>query len=179
MVLNRNSMVRFSLVACLMLLATLVFASTDITRDELKSLDEQVQDIKSDVLNLTTELSLLEEKLLFPSNTQLALFISIGNEKFSLDSVQIKLDNQVVAKHLYTFRELEALQAGGVQRIFTGNIGTGDHELVVSVNGKAVTGGDYRRSTTYTVKKEVGPKFLEIKIAGSGSAQQDITIQDW
>ena len=94
--------------------------AAEVSKEQIKGLDEQVQDIKKDVLELTSELSLLEEKLLFPSNTQVSLFVSLSGDKdFILDSVQIKMDNKVVAHYLYTFKELEALKAGGVQRIYT------------------------------------------------------------
>ena len=92
--------------------------AAEVTKEQIKGLDEQVQDIKKDVLNLSTELARLEEKLLFPSNTQVSLFISMHEgDDFRLDSVQLKLDEKVVAQHLYSFRELEALQSGGVQRL--------------------------------------------------------------
>ena len=106
--------------------------AAEVTQEQIKGLDEQVQDIKKDVLDLTSELSRLEEKLLFPSNTQVSLFVSVaGDEGFVLDSVQIKMDNKVVAHHLYTFKEIEALRAGGVQRIYTGNIKTGDRTFKI------------------------------------------------
>jgi hypothetical protein len=161
------------------LLAGSVFAN-EVTRDQIKGLDEQVQDIKKDVLNLTSELTRLEEKLLFPSNTQVSLFISMNaGDDFRLDSVQLKLDEKVIAQHLYTFRELEALQMGGVQKIYTGNIKTGEHNLVVSYIGKAAAGGEYKRSASYKVVKQVGPKFVEIKIAGPDVIEKDIKFRDW
>jgi len=166
----------------LILATTLSFAihAEEVSRDQIKGLDEQVQDIKKDVLNLSSELARLEEKLLFPSNTQVSLFVSMNEgDDFRLDSVQIKLDNKVVAQHLYTFRELEALQQGGVQRLYTGNIKTGAHELVVSYIGKAPAGGEYKRSGKYSVSKEVGPKFVEITIAGPEATEQDIRFRDW
>jgi len=162
----------------IMLLATAVLAE-EVTRAQIKGLDEQVQDIKKDVLELTTELTRLEEKLLFPSNTQVSLFVSlVEGADFRLDSVQLKLDEQVVAHHLYTFRELEALRSGGVQRAFTGNIKSGDHALVFSFIGKSNAGDEYSQSATYTVNKAVGPKFVEIKLAGPGSSES-ITFRDW
>jgi len=157
-----------------------VAIAEQVSRDQIKGLDEQVQDVKKDVLNLTSELSRLEEKLLFPSNTQVALFVSLNKEDdFRLDSVQIKLNNKVVAHHLYAFRELEALHRGGVQKIYTGNIKTGEHNLVVSFVGKAPAGGEYRRSASYKVNKSVGPKFVEIKIAGPAIDDKGIHFQDW
>jgi hypothetical protein len=147
------------------------------SREQFKGLDEQVQDIKSDVLGIASELNRLEEKLLYPSGTQVAMFVSlVKGEKFRLDSVGIQLDGKPVAYHVYSFKELEALQKGGVQRIYVGNIGTGPHQLQVSVAGKS-TSGDYRRDATATITKDVGPKLVEIKLAGPGSAS-DIEIRD-
>lgn len=154
--------------------------AAEVTREQIKGLDEQVQDIKKDVLDLTSELSRLEEKLLFPSNTQVSLFVSVaGDEDFILDSVQIKMDNKVVAHHLYTYKEIEALRAGGVQRIYTGNIKTGDHQMVASFIGRSKSGNEYQRSENFTVTKAVGPKFVEMQISGSSPSDQTISFKDW
>src|SRR5574342_465482 len=106
----------------------------EISREQIKGLDEQVQEIKTDVLGIAAELNQLEEKLLYPSNTQVAVFVSLaGGETFRLDSVEIQLDGQPVAHHLYTYKELEALRKGGVQRIYAGNARSGEHDLQVLV----------------------------------------------
>ncbi|MBB5212381.1 hypothetical protein [Microbulbifer hydrolyticus] len=163
------------------LLSLSVLASAqNVSREEIRGLDEQIQDVKKDVISLTSELNRLEEKLLFPSNTQAAFFISLADgasgEEFSLESVEVKLGNQVVAHHLYTYREIEALQQGGVQRIHTANVQTGAHPLVVSYLGKSKSGKEYRGTASYSVDKAVGPKFVEIQIAGTQSA---INFKDW
>jgi len=168
----------------ILFLLLLFFASHShaepVTKEQIKGLDEQVQDIKKDVLELTSQLTLLEEKLLFPSNTQVSLFVALkGDEDFILDSMQIKMNNKVVAQHLYTFKELEALRAGGVQRIYTGNIKTGDHQLVASFIGRTKSGTEYQRSETFTVTKAVGPKFVEIQIAGDTASDQNLNFKDW
>lgn len=178
-VMIMRSITKWLVVWLVCLVTTNAFAE-DISRDQIKGLDEQVQDIKKDVIDLTAELSRLEEKLLFPSNTQVSIFISVSEgDAFRLDTVQVKLDNAIVAHHLYNFRELEALQKGGVQKIYVGNVKTGDHELVVSFAGKAPAGGDLQRSSSYKLNKDVGPKFVEVKIAGSASGAQEIQFKDW
>src|SRR5689334_18815792 len=106
----------------------------DAPREQIKGLDEQVQEIKTDVLAIAAQLNQLEEKLLYPTDTQIAIFVSVvKGEKFRLDAVDIELDGKSVAHHLYTFKELEALQKGGVQRIYVGNVRTGEHPLHVTV----------------------------------------------
>jgi hypothetical protein len=146
----------------------------EISREQIKGLDEQVQEIKSDVLGIAAELNQLEEKLLYPSNTQVAVFVSlVSGETFRLDSVEIQLDGKPVAHHLYTFKELEALQKGGVQRIYTGNVLSGEHDLQVSVIGKTGGGTDFQKSERFKVTKDVGPRIVEISLAA-----QSITLND-
>jgi hypothetical protein len=140
----------------------------DISRDQIKGLDEQVQEIKSDVLGIAAELNQLEEKLLYPSNTEVAVFVSLASgETFRLDSVEIEVDGKAVAHHLYTFKELEALRKGGVQRIYTGNIRTGEHNLKISVLGKSAGGSDFQETESFKVNKDVGPKIVEISLAAN------------
>lgn len=104
----------------------------------MRSLDDQVQQIKSDVLDIATELNLLEEELLFPSNTQLAVFIALEPENaMRLDAVELSVNGQPATHYIYSFKELEALQQGGVQRLYTGNLPRGAHSLDVHLVGKS------------------------------------------
>ncbi len=155
-------------------LLTCAAHAEEVSKEQIKGLDEQVQDIKTDVLGIAAELNQLEEKLLYPSNTQVAVFVALaGGEKFRLDSVEIQLGGKPVAQHLYTFKELEALQKGGVQRIYTGNITTGEHDLQVTLIGKS-GGTDIRRTQSFKVVKDVGPKIVEITLA-----ERAISLKDW
>jgi hypothetical protein len=146
----------------------------EVSRQQIKGLDEQVQEIKSDVLSIAAELNQLEEKLLYPSNTQVAIFVSLAaGESFRLDAVEIKLDGKPVATHLYTFKELEALQKGGVQRIYTGNVRTGAHDLQVSLTAKATGGDMVRKTENFTLDKDVGPRIVELSLAADAIAYKD------
>ena len=139
-----------------------------VTKEQIKGLDEQVQDIKKDVLGISTELNLLEEKLLFPSNTQISIFVSLADGvAFEPDAIKLKLDDKDVADHIYSFKEVDALKRGGVQRVFTGNVQTGDHNVQVSVIGKAGN-ADKTDTASHTVTKGIGPEFVEIRLTNSG-----------
>jgi len=152
----------------------------DNYREQMKGLDEQVQEIKSDVLGIAAELNGLEEKLLYPSNTQVALFIALeSGDAVRLDAVQIQIDGQPVARYIYSYQELEALKKGGVQRIYTGNVPTGAHDLAVSVMGKLAGGSDYAETGHFTVNKGVEPKLVGIKLTGPDSGRPAIEIGDW
>jgi hypothetical protein len=144
-------------------------SAQDVSKEQMRSLDEQVQEIKSDVLSIASELSHLEERLLYPSNTQVSVFVSLAeSEALQLDSVQIQIDGEPVAHHIYSFKELEALQKGGVQRIYTGNIPTGEHRIDVSVAGKLASSGEFSESESFSFSKDVEPKLVEITLDGSG-----------
>jgi hypothetical protein len=160
-------------------LATLLLASVgvqaeEVSREQIKGLDEQVQDIKSDVLSIAADLNRLEEKLLYPSHTQVAVFLSLQvGETFRLDSVELELEGEPVAHHLYSFKELDALRRGGVQRLYTGNVRTGEHELRVTFLGKTAGGSELQRTESHQLHKDVGPGLVEISLA-----QQSITFKD-
>jgi len=149
-------------------------------QQELRGLDEQVQEVKSDVLSIAAELNQLEDKLLYPSGTQVAIFIALAKgDQMRLDAVRLEIDGQLVAHYIYSFKELEALRKGGVQRIYVGNVTMGDHQLNVLVDGKLKTGADFSRTEHFTFHKEVKPKFVELTMAGPDAGKTPITLGEW
>ncbi len=145
------------------------------------SLDENIQSLKQDVIALNRDLFVLEEELLYPANTQLAVFVSLDvGEFFKLDSVQLKVDDKIVSNYLYTQREVDALHRGGIQRLYMGNLKAGDHELVAVYTGMGPQGRDYRRGASLVVNKNLGAKFVELKIVDNPSSEQpDFVIREW
>jgi hypothetical protein len=164
----------------LLLIAAQGVMAQDLAMGDTRSLDGQVQEIKSDVLDIAAELRVLEERLLYPSNTQLAVFVTLASEEsFRLDSVQIAIDGEPAAHYIYSFKELEALQKGGVQRIYTGNVPTGEHEIGVTVAGKLANGKDFSETGSFVFAKDVEPKAVGITLAGPGGGRSGIRIGDW
>lgn len=148
---------------------------------EFRSLDQEVQELKKDVVELNKDLFVLEEELLFPANTQVAVFVSLDvGEFFAVDSVTLKIDDKEVANYLYTAREAEALMRGGVQRMYVGNLKVGKHELVAFFTGKGTHERDYKRGATLSFEKGIGAKYLELKINDrQRRAQPEFEIKDW
>jgi len=146
-----------------------------------RMLDEEVQDLKKEVMELNRDLFLLEEELLFPSSTQVSVFVSLDvGTLFGLDSIQIKIDDKVVSNYLYTKHERDALKRGGIHRIYTGNLKNGEHELVALIVGTGPKGRDYRRGTQLKFGKKLGPKFIELKILDDQQSQQpDFLFKQW
>ena len=145
------------------------------------ALDTRVQEAKADVIRLNRDLLVLEEELLFPANTQVALFVSMDVGKlFDLESVQIKLDDKVVANYLYTPLEVEALHRGGVQRVFVGNLKTGEHAIDAFFTGKGPHERDYRRATTLKFDKTTEAKYIELRIKDSqAKLQPEFEVKVW
>ena len=148
---------------------------------DTRGLDQEVQDLKKDVVDLNRDLFVLEEELLFPANTQVAVFVSVDvGDFFALDSLSVKIDNKEVANYLYTPREAEALLKGGVHRVYLGNLKVGGHELVALFSGKGPNERDYQRGATLKFEKGIGAKYLELKINDRQRRQQpEFEIKDW
>jgi hypothetical protein len=146
-----------------------------------RGLDEQIQGLKKEVIDLNKDLFMLEEELLFPANTQVAVFVSMDvGDFFGLDSVTLKIDNREVSNYLYTPRETAALVKGGVQRLYLGNLKAGQHELVAFFSGKGPNDRDYSRGASIKFEKGIGAKYLELKISDKARRQQpEFEIRDW
>ena len=145
------------------------------------SLDDRVQAAKADVIRLNRDLLVLEEELLFPANTQVAVFVSMDvGLLFDLDSVQIKLDDKVVSTYLYTPLEVQALHRGGVQRVYLGDLRAGSHEIVAFFTGKGPHDRDYKRATTIKFDKTTDPKYIELQIKDvQQKLQPEFDVKVW
>jgi hypothetical protein len=154
---------------------------SDAPPADFKTLDQEIQDAKKDVIELNKDLFVLQEELLFPSNTQVAVYVSMDvGTFFALDSVTLKIDNKEVKNYLYTAREAEALLKGGVQELYLGNLKVGKHELVAFFTGKGPMDRDYKRGATINFAKSVGAKYLELKITDRVTKHQpEFKIKDW
>jgi hypothetical protein len=165
-------------------LALAVVASAATSPGEPKqadSVDLDVQTLKKELVGLNKDLFKLEEELLYPASTQVAVFVSVDvGTFFALDSVTLKVDDKEVANYLYTEREVQALHRGGVQRLFLGNLKAGEHELIALFTGKGPHERDYRRGTTLRIEKGVGASYIELKISDRvASLQPEFVVKVW
>src|SRR5260370_34210382 len=103
---------------------------------------------------------------MYPSDTHLAVFVSLAHgETLRLDAVQIQIDGHLATHYIYSFKELDALRKGSVQRVYSGNIATGTHEIEASVSAKIANEKDYTRTESLPFRKETKPKLLRVMIA--------------
>ena len=149
--------------------------------DTFSTLDADIQDMKQLLLELNRDLFLLEEELLFPANTQVAVFVSMDvGDFFDLDSVQIKLDDKDVSNYLYTTREVDALISGGVHQLCLGNLKAGEHALIAIFTGEGPHAREYRRGASLVFEKGIGPKYIELTISDREQAlQPEFVVREW
>jgi hypothetical protein len=99
---------------------------------------------------------------------------------FQLDSVQVKLDDKVVANYLYTALEVDALHRGGVQRVYLGDLKAGPHEIVAFFTGKGPHDRDYKRASTIKFDKSTEPKYIELQIKDvQQKLQPEFDVKVW
>ena len=146
-----------------------------------RGVDQDVQVLKKQLVDLNRDLFKLEEELLYPASTQVAVFLSVDvGTFFALDSVTLKVDDKEVAHYLYTDREVEALHRGGVQKLYVGNLKAGPHEIVAFFSGKGPHDRDYRRGATLRFDKQVGAKYVELRISDQmASLEPEFMVREW
>jgi hypothetical protein len=156
-------------------------AAATTAPEDRSLLDSEVQSLRREVVDLNRDLFMLEEDLLFPASTQVAVFVSMDvGTFFAVDSVQLKVDDKEVANYLYTEREQEALKRGGVQRLWLGNLKAGEHEITAFFVGQGPHERDYKRGTTLQVEKGVGAKYVELRISDKASKlQPEFVVKVW
>ncbi|NNJ71846.1 MAG: AraC family transcriptional regulator [Enterobacterales bacterium] len=148
---------------------------------ETDTLASKTEALKAKVIELNRDLFLLEEDLLHPASTRIALYVSMDSgQLFQLESVKIKLDGEAITSFLYTQRDLEALQRGAIQPLYMDNIASGEHELVALFTGMGPNNRPYKRAVSLKFNKDTTEKAFEIKILDDSSSQQpEFKVKAW
>lgn len=163
-------------------LAMLLMTAAAVAQDaEFLLLDEETRRLKQEVLQLNADLLALQEKVLFPPETQVSVFLTMDvGDFFALDFVRLQLDGEEVTDHLYDESEIHALLKGGAQRLYIGNVSAGPHELVALYHGTGPHEREYLRGATLRFDKQDGIKLLELRIADNeASLRPDFQIKAW
>ncbi len=164
-------------IICILMLSSLSFQ----TVASPEKIDSQLQVLKKEVMQLNRQLFILEEELLYPSSTQLAVFLSVDvGQYFVIDNVELKIDGETMTHYLYTVREQKALARGGVQRLYMGNLQSGEHQLTAIFNGVGPNQRPLQRATSITFNKVKEVKNIELSIKDDESKQQaQFSAREW
>ena len=141
----------------------------------------RLEALKKEVLSVNRDLFILEEDLLFPASTQLAVYLSVDvGHFFALDNVKLKIDDKDVTHYLYTKNDIDALYRGAIQKLYLGNVSTGKHEVVAVVIGLGPRKRAYKRAIAFEFEKSSEAKALEIQLRDDTRKQQPrLNIVEW
>lgn len=155
--------------------------SSEDALNTVKHLSREIQALKASVVTLNKDLRLMEEELLFPSSTQCSVFVSLDiGEFFTLESIKLKIDNKLVATHLYSVKQRNALARGGVQRLHITNLNEGLHTVSAFFTGIGPNGRPYKRAANLDFTKGKGSQYLELAIIDDLAKQEPIfKIKQW
>lgn len=172
----------FILAAFFMLTTAPAISAAETADDDNAELAGEISNLKEKVIDMNRDLFILQEELLFPARTQVAVFLSVDSGAFfKLDSVELRLDDKAVTHYLYTDHQREALARGGIQRLWTGNIKSGEHELVAFFKGLNQDGRPLERAAAIEFAKDDDtPAMLELKIIDADSDMRaHFSIEQW
>jgi hypothetical protein len=149
--------------------------------ENLNAIVTEAEKIKKGIIELNQRLYQFEEELLYPSNTQLAVFLSYAeNIAFVLDSVELSLDDKLVSSSLYQESELSALKNGGIQRIYLGSLEDGKHKLAVQFNGKGRNDRYFRRKKALNFVKEEQARFIQLIVSEDRTTGEPLfKVKQW
>jgi hypothetical protein len=149
--------------------------------ENLGRIVQEAEKIKKDIIELNRRLYQFEENLLYPSNTQLAVFLSYAeNTAFVLDSVELRLDDKLVSSSLYQESELTALKNGGIQRIYLGSLEDGKHKLTVQFNGQGRNDRYFRRKKALNFIKEEQARFIQLIVSEDRTTSEPLfKVKQW
>jgi len=145
------------------------------------SVPADLQDLKSDILNLNREITQLESELLYPSSSAAILLGVNAGSRVRLVDINLSVDDQHVGYHAYSEQETAALGKGGLHRVFMGNFASGQHTLKAVINGYDARGKDFQRTVSYNFSKGSLRKILQIKAAEdpSGALPAIFNFNEW
>jgi len=148
---------------------------------DTSALEADLESLKEATLQLNRDLLILEEDLLYPASSQLAVYLSVDlGEFFHLDSVRLHVDGELAASQLYTDQQRQALHRGGVQRLYLGNLSSGEHSLSAFFTGQGPRGEPYKRAVERRLNKDQEPVVLELRIVDSGTKLEPrFSIKEW
>lgn len=156
-------------------------ARAEQAMQEVQRLSSDIQQLKQRVISLNKDLQTTEEALLFPTNSQFTVFVSqTGGAFFTLESVRLVINDRTVASHLYSARQREALQRGGVQKLFMTNLAEGKHQVTAFFTGIGPNGRATKRAAELTLEKGKASQFIELAIADNSARQEPVfSVRPW
>jgi len=173
-----------TLKAFILIIFTLVAFLSSVQAEQItaeQTTAEKLETLKKDVLSINRDLFILEEDLLFPASTQIAVYLSLDTGLFfALDNVKLKIDDKDITHHLYTRNDVDALKRGAIQKLFVGNLSSGNHQIVAVVIGMGPHNREYRKAVAFEFNKSSEAKALEVQLRDDTDKKQlRLNVVEW
>ncbi len=145
------------------------------------SLDSDIDALAADVSDLSENLFDLEQSMLFPANTRVAVYLSVADrDAFVLDSVELSINGKPAVSHLYTDQERLALRQGAIQQLYLGNLPAGQHNLTATLNGQSANDHYVRQQHHFTLRKQAGETRVQLVVeTGQKGQAPDFMLREW
>ena len=156
-------------------------SAAKVDRASFQKLDVEAENVLREVLDLSSDLAIIDEQQVNPPKNQLLVLVTLQPSKFfELDFVELKVDNQIVAAHTYSEKDISAMVRGGGHRLYIANLPAGTHELRAKFVGKVPRDPDYRREAAFKFIAGVNRTLVELYInSGDNNSFPQFTIREW
>ncbi|WP_286219855.1 AraC family transcriptional regulator [Marinobacter apostichopi] len=144
-------------------------------------IDQAIDVLRAQVSEHSARVFALEQRLLHPADSRLSVFLTlVSPDALGLDSVELFVNDKPVVSYLYSEREQEALEEGGVQQLFIGNLPNGSHSLKAVVTARSGNDRFVRRESSYRFKKRPGSLRLQMTLDAKGPEfEPRVSFREW
>lgn len=153
-------------------------ASTVAGVDEV---DRAIEQLKSRIADHSAQVFALEQELLYPADSRLSVFLTLASrDALDLDAIELFVDGKPVVSHLYSAQEQGALEEGGVQQLFKGNLANGEHNLKVVITARAGDERFVRRESEHRFHKRPGNLRMQMSLdARAPDFEPRVSFVEW
>ena len=152
-----------------------------IDLENYQQLDLETERLLKDVLNLSSDLAILEEEQNTPAKHQLLVLVTMKPTKlFTLDYVELKIDSHTVAAYNYTPTDINALELGGGHRLYLALLPAGMHKLSATMAGRIPRDPDYNKAVDYSFVSGLGRTVVELIVSSEQSNSfPTLAVKEW
>ena len=162
-----------------LLLSSGLLADTDAgSTTDPGTLAERVEELRLQSVNLARDIWLLEQQLGDEDN-RLVIFVSMDPRlEQRPEYIELKLGDEIVARHDYSPSETVALSKGGAHRVYAATLEAGRHVLEAQLRTRGPD-GKLRQSTKLSFRSGEALKTIELRLQAAGPGLAELTVREW
>ena len=163
---------------CLLFPGAVLWAGDSVQATDSVQLLLESERLFGEVQDLATELEIAREGE--PREQLLVLVSLLPDERFQLQGVQLRIDDELVASHNYSAEDVAALAGGGSHRLLVENLTAGQHVLLASWTGKVPKGKSVVRDVRWTFRSGEIRRVVELELSqGKKQPAPQFLLREW